>query len=69
VVGAEAEAEADHDVRDGIACPIDRDQVDLIQLLQVERSVILPRHEVLLGAVVEIADVVHGHEIAVACRV
>ena len=51
-------AEADHDVGDGIAHPVHGDQVDRIQLAQIEGAIIVTRHEVLLGPVVEVAHVV-----------
>ena len=55
--------ETDHDVGDRIPHPVDRDQVDRVQLFEIERFVIIPHVEVRFGAVGQVADVVDGDEI------
>ena len=62
-------AEAHHDVRDRIARPIDREQIDRVQLAQIEGAIVIARHEVLLGAIVEVADIVQRDEIAILRRI
>jgi hypothetical protein len=59
------EAEAHHDVRDRVAHPVARDQVGGAQVRQIEGRVVPARGEVGLGAVVEVANVVERHALAV----
>ena len=64
-----AEAEAQHDVRDRVPHPIDGDQVDLVELAQVEGLVVVMRRVVDVRPVVEVADVVDRHPIALEAGV
>ena len=64
-----SKAEAQHDVRDRIARPVHGDQVDRVQLAQIEGAIVVAWHEVLLGAVVEVAHVVQRDEIAILRRI
>ena len=56
---AVGKAEAQEHVRDRRAHPVDGDQVDRVELAQVEGAVVVSGREVGLGAIVEVADVVH----------
>ena len=50
---------------DGRANPVDGDQIDPVEAPQIECAIVVRRREVGLRPVVEVADVVDGHEIAV----
>ena len=56
-------------MRDRIARPVDRDQIDRVQLAQIEGAIVIARHEVLLGAIVEVAHIVQRDEIAILRRI
>jgi len=53
------------EVGDGRAHPVDGDEIDPVEAAQVERAIVVRGREVGLRPVVEVADVVQGHEIAV----
>ena len=58
-------SETGDDMRDGRTSPVHADQVGRLQLVEVERLVVVPRGEFSLGAIVEVADVPDLDEVAV----
>jgi hypothetical protein len=59
------EAEAENRVRDVRPHPVHGEEIHRLELAQVESPVVIARGEIGLGAVVEVADVAHGGELAV----
>src|SRR5215471_3833769 len=59
-----AKAKAHQQVRNGIPRPVGADQVYRLQLLQIERLVVIPRGEIRFRTVHKVTDVVQGNAVA-----
>ena len=64
-----AEAEAQEQVGDRLPHPIGGDEVHRVEPAQVEGLVVVAGRELRLCPIVEIPDVMHGHEVALERRV
>src|SRR5262249_26019188 len=63
-----AKAKAHQQVRNGLPRPVGADQVDRLQLLQVERLVVIPRGEIRFCTIREVTDVVQGDAVTIERR-